>query len=131
MMQILVDKNDLIISYALIGGFENGIEINEDRLPINFVESFKPSYFLYKDGEIKLNANYEEKTEKYVKNIDLPTSDEALRQMFSSMQVQIVQGNKMVIQLTQQNAKLSQQIVNLSQEIETLKGGNSDETTIS
>ncbi|WP_341636371.1 DUF2977 domain-containing protein [Staphylococcus casei] len=130
-MQILVDKNDLIISYALIGGFENGIEINEDKIPINFVENFKPNYFLYKDGEIKVNTNYEEKIEQYPKNIDLPTSDEALRRMFSSMQVQIVQGNKMVIQLTQQNAKLSQQIVNLSQEIEALKGGNSDETTIS
>ncbi|MGP0637782.1 DUF2977 domain-containing protein [Staphylococcus xylosus] len=130
-MQILVDKNNSIISYALIGGFENGIEINEDRIPSNFVESFKPNYFLYKDGEIKVNTNYEEKIEQYPKAIDLSTSDEALRQMFSSMQVQIVQGNKMVVQLTQQNAKLSQQIVTLSQEIETLKGGNSDETTIS
>ena len=47
------------------------------------------------------------------------------------MQVQIVQGNKMVSELIQQNANLSQQIVKLTQEIENLKGGNDDETTIS
>ncbi len=74
----------------------------------------------------------EEKTElPQMPQIDFPTSDEELRRMFSSMQVQIVQGNKMVTELTQQNANLSQQIVQLSQEVEKLKGGYSDETTIS
>ena len=132
-MKILVNHNYEIVQYATVGGFEGDIEINNGILPSNFIESFKPRYFLYKDGEVKVNTNYEEeKTESpQMPQVDFPTSDEALRRMFSSMQVQIVQGNKMVTQLTQQNANLSQQIVQLSQEVENLKGGNSDETTIS
>lgn len=132
-MKILVNHNYEIVQYATVGGFEGDIEINNGILPSNFIESFKPRYFLYKDGEVKVNTNYEEeKTESpQMPQVDFPTSDEALRRMFSSMQVQIVQGNKMVTQLTQQNANLSQQIVQLSQEVENLKGGDSDETTIS
>ena len=136
-MQILLNQNNDIIAYAVSGGIKReGYEtltIEDNQVPDSFRESFKPRYFLYKDGEVKLNANYEEeKTElPQMPQVDFPTSDDALRHMFSSMQVQIVQGNRMVTQLTQQNANLSQQIVQLSQEVENLKGGNSDETTIS
>lgn len=136
-MQILLNQNDEIIAYAVSGsikreGYET-VNIEDVQVPNSFREIFKPRYFLYKDGEVKVNTNHEEeKTElPQVPQIDFPTSDEELRRMFSSMQVQIVQGNKMVAQLTQQNANLSQQIVQLSQEIENLKGGNDNETTIS
>lgn len=136
-MQILLNQNNEIIAYAVSGGIEReGYEtltIEDNQVPDSFRESFKPRYFLYKDGEVKLNANYEEEKSEspQTPQLTFPTSDEALRRMFSSMQVQIVQGNKMVTQLTQQNANLSQQIVKLTQEIENLKGGNDDETTIS
>ena len=136
-MQILLNQNDEIIAYAVSGSIEReGYEtltIEDNSIPKSFRQSFKPRYFLYKDGEVKVNTNFEEeKTElPQVPQIDFPTSDEELRRMFSSMQVQIVQGNKMVTQLTQQNANLSQQIVQLSQEVENLKGGDSDETTVS
>lgn len=136
-MQILLNQYNEIVAYAVVGGIEREgyetVTIEDNQVPNSFRQSFKPRYFLYKDGEVKLNANYEEeKTElPQMPKIDFPTSDEALRHMFSSMQVQIVQGNRMVTQLTQQNANLSQQIVQLSQEIENLKGGDSDETTIS
>ena len=136
-MQILLNQYNEIVAYAVVGGIEREgyetVTIEDNQAPNSFRQSFKPRYFLYKDGEVKLNANYEEeKTElPQMPQIDFPTSDEALRRMFSSMQVQIVQGNRMVTQLTQQNANLSQQIVQLSQEVENLKGGYSDETTIS
>ena len=136
-MQILLNQYNEIVAYAVVGGIEREgyetVTIEDNQAPNSFRQSFKPRYFLYKDGEVKLNANYEEeKTElPQMPQIDFPTSDEALRRMFSSMQVQIVQGNRMVTQLTQQNANLSQQIVQLSQEVESLKGGDSDETTIS
>ena len=136
-MQILLNQNNEIIAYAVSGGIEREgyetVTIENNFIPKSFRQSFKPKYFLYKDGEVKLNANYEEEKTELPKmpQIDFPTSDEALRRMFSSMQVQIVQGNRMVTQLTQQNANLSQQIVQLSQEVENLKGGDSDETTIS
>ncbi|MDW3988799.1 DUF2977 domain-containing protein [Staphylococcus saprophyticus] len=136
-MQILLNQNNEIIAYAVSGSIEREgyvtVTIENNSIPKSFRQSFKPKYFLYKDEEVKLNANYEEeKTElPQVPHIGFTTSDDALRRMFSSMQVQIVQGNKMVNQLTQQNANLSQQIVQLSQEVEKLKGGNSDETTVS
>ena len=138
-MQILLNQYNEIIAYAVVGGIEREgyktLTIEDNQVPDSFRELFKPSFYIFKNGEIKLNPNYHEETEKVelpqVPQIDFPTSDEELRHMFSSMQVQIVQGNKMVTQLTQQNANLSQQIVQLSQEVENLKGGYSDETTIS
>ena len=138
-MQILLNQNNEIIAYAVSGGIEREgyktLTIEDNQVPDSFRELFKPSFYIFENGEIKLNPNYHEETEKVelpqVPQIDFPTYDEALRRMFSSMQVQIVQGNRMVTQLTQQNANLSQQIVQLSQEVENLKGGNSDETTIS
>lgn len=132
-MKILINHNYEIVQYATVGGFEGDIEINNGILPSNFIESFKPRYFLYKDGEVKLNANYEEeKTElPQMAQIDFPTSDEELRRMFSSMQVQIVQGNKMVMQLSQQNAQLSQELVKLNQAIDDIKEVGKDENVIS
>ncbi|WP_454909931.1 DUF2977 domain-containing protein [Staphylococcus saprophyticus] len=138
-MQILLNQYNEIVAYAVVGGIEREgyvtVTIENNQVPISFRELFKPSFYIFENGEIKLNPNYHEETEKVelpqVPQIDFPTSDEALRRMFSSMQVQIVQGNRMVTQLTQQNANLSQQIVQLSQEVENLKGGDSDETTVS
>ena len=132
MIILLNDKNE-ITNYAIVGGFEGGFEI--DNIPDNFIVNFKPRYYLYNEGKIEVNKEYKEETETFPPidspNLNFPGTDDALRRMFSSMQVQIVQGNKMVNQLTQQNANLSQQIVQLSQEVEKLKGGNSDETTVS
>ncbi|MDW4424049.1 DUF2977 domain-containing protein [Staphylococcus saprophyticus] len=134
-MQILVNENNLIISYATVGGFENGIEIDDSVVPQGFMLHFKPKRYLYNEGTIEVNSDFEEDAE-----INLPTvpntivapgTDEELRVMFATMQVQLVQANMMVMQLSQQNAQLSQQLVKLNQEIETLKGENSDETTIS
>ena len=137
-MQILLNQNNEVIAYAVSGGIKReGYEtviIEDNQVPNSFRELFKPSFYIFENKEIKLNPNFheEEKTElPQVPHIGFTTSDDALRRMFSSMQVQIVQGNKMVNQLTQQNANLSQQIVQLSQEVEKLKGGNSDETTVS
>lgn len=138
-MQILLNQNNEIIAYAVVGGIEREgyetVTIEDNQVPDSFRELFKPSFYIFENGEVKLNPNYHEENEEIelpqVPPVEFPTSDEALRHMFSSMQVQIVQGNKMVTQLTQQNANLSQQIVQLSQEVENLKGGNSDGTTIS
>ncbi|MDW3976880.1 DUF2977 domain-containing protein [Staphylococcus saprophyticus] len=42
-MQILVNKDKEITSYAVIGGFENGIEI--DKYPDTFTDVFVPRMF--------------------------------------------------------------------------------------
>lgn len=135
-MQILLNQNNEIIAYAVSGGIEReGYEtltIENNSIPKSFRQSFKPKYFLYKDGEVEVNPNYEEeKTESsQVPEIDFSTSDKELRKMFASMQVQLVQANTMVMQLSQQNAQLSQELVKLNQEIENLKGENKDEDVI-
>lgn len=138
-MQILLNQYNEIIAYAIVGGIEREgyetVTIEDNQVTNSFRELFKPSFYIFENGEVKLNPNYHEKNEEIelpqVPPVEFPTSDAALRRMFSSMQVQIVQGNTMVSMLTQQNANLSQQIVQLQQEIENLKGGDLDETTIS
>ena len=121
-MQILVNENNLIISYATVGGFENGIEIDDSIVPQDFILHFKPKRYLYNEGEIELNSDFEEDTE-----INLPTvpptivapgTDEELRVMFAAMQIQLVQANTMVMQLSQQNARLSQEMVIINQKLE-------------
>ncbi len=48
----------------------------------------------------------------------IPGNDEELRKMFATMQVQLVQANMMVMQLSQQNANLSQEMVVIKQKLE-------------
>lgn len=139
-MQILLNQYNEIVAYAVVGGIEREgyetVTIEDNQVPNSFRELFKPSFYIFENEEIKLNPNYheEEKVEipetPQIPSVELPTSDKELRRMFSSMQVQIIQGNRMVTQLTQQNADFSQQIVQLKQEIENLKGGNDNGTTI-
>ena len=139
-MQILLNQNNEIVAYAVVGGIEREgyetVTIEDNQVPNSFRELFKPSFYIFENEEIKLNPNFheEEKVEipetPQIPSVELPTSDKELRRMFSSMQVQIIQGNRMVTQLTQQNADFSQQIVQLKQEIENLKGGNDNGTTI-
>ena len=139
-MQILVNSNNEIIAYAVVGGIEREgyetVTIEDNQVPNSFRETFKPSLYIFENGEVKLNPNYheEEKVEipetPQIPSVELPTSDKELRRMFSSMQVQIIQGNRMATQLAQQNADFSQQIVQLKQEIENLKGGNDNGTTV-
>lgn len=50
------DKNE-IIAYAIIGGV-NGIDISIDVLPDSFKENFDSKYYLYVDGNIKVNPDY-------------------------------------------------------------------------
>lgn len=132
-MQILLNDKNEITNYAIVGGFEDGIEI--DNIPDNFIVNFKPRYYLYNEEKIEVNKEYKEETETFPPinppNLSLSSTDEELRKMFANMQIQLVQANMMVAQLSQQNAQLSQELVKLNQEIENLKGENKDEDVIS
>lgn len=132
-MEILLNDKNEIVSFALIGGFEDGIEI--DNIPDNFIVNFKPRYYLYNEGKIEVNKEYKEETETFPPidppNLSLPGTDEELRVMFANMQVQLVQANTMVMQLSQQNAQLSQELVKLNQAIDDIKEVGKDENVIS
>lgn len=120
MMQILINNDNEIISFAVVGGFEDGIEI--DNIPDNFIVNFKPRYYLYNEGKIEVNKEYKEETETFPPiekpDFNLSGTDEELRKMFASMQVQLVQANMMVMQLSQQNARLSQEMVVINQKLD-------------
>lgn len=129
-MKIQVNSSNEIVAYVVIGDLNNGIEIKV--APVGFVEDFKPKKYRYTNGQIILNEGYENNNEipieKPIPNIT--GTDEELRGMFANMQVQLVQANMMVLQLSGQNAKMSQELVKINQEIEKLKGANSDEDVI-
>ena len=121
MMKIQVNSSYEIISFASIGGLGNSIEISDDIIPHDFLLNFKPKKYKYESGKIVLNENYSSgNNEKPIQspNISILGSDEELRKMFAEMQVQLVQANMMVMQLSQQNARLSQEMVVINQKLE-------------
>ncbi|HJF22792.1 MAG TPA: DUF2977 domain-containing protein [Mammaliicoccus lentus] len=120
-MKIQVNSSYEIISFASIGGLGNSIEISDDIVPYDFLLNFKPKKYKYEGGQILLNENYSSgNNEQPIQppNISMPGSDEELRKMFAEMQVQLVQANMMVMQLSQQNARLSQEMVVINQKLE-------------
>ena len=131
-MQILINENNLIISYAIVGGFDGGIEVDDSIIPQDFIVYFKPKRYLYNKGAIEVNNDYEEENEMNLPIIPPTTvvtgTDKELRAMFATMQVQLVQANTMVMQLSQQNSQLSQELVRLNQAIKDIKevGKNED-----
>ena len=130
-MKIQTNSNDEIVAYVVVGDLNNGIEISD--IPEGFVEGFKPKKYRYTNGQIVLNESYEN-------NVDVPIdkpmsnitgSDEELRTMFAAMQVQLVQANTMVMQLSEQNSQLSQELVRINQAIDDIKEVDKDENAIS
>ncbi|MFG0929497.1 DUF2977 domain-containing protein [Staphylococcus sp. 231237_7MaSpsaltlick] len=59
-LKIYVNDKDEIIGYAIVGGISGQISVPYEKAPANFVEVFAPKYFLYKNGEISENPDYEE-----------------------------------------------------------------------
>ncbi|MDW4090457.1 DUF2977 domain-containing protein [Staphylococcus saprophyticus] len=134
-MRILINKNNEIIDYAIVGSLDGDFEIDDSIVPQGFMLHFKPKRYLYNEGTIEVNSDFEEDTE-----INLPTvpptivapgTDEELRVMFATMQVQLVQANTMVMQLSKQNSQLSQELVRLNQAIDDIKEVDKDENAIS
>lgn len=57
-LKITVNENDEITGYAIVGGIEDEISVTYEEVPTNFVENFKPKYYLFNNGEFKVNKNY-------------------------------------------------------------------------
>lgn len=123
-MEILINNKNEILSFALVGGFDNGIQINE--YSEDFILYFKPKFFIYSNGIIERNPNFEEDNnfhEPPINNdIDYSNStDQEVRTMFISLQKQVIQANISIAQLAQQNASITKQLTEVSKELETLK----------
>ena len=124
-MEILLNDKNEILSFALVGGFDNGIQINE--YPEDFISYFKPKFFIYSDGVIKRNPYYVEEDNNFQEpsidnNTDYSNStDQEVRTMFISLQKQVIQANISIAQLAQQNASITKQLTEISKELETLK----------
>lgn len=122
-MKILINSNDKIVGYVTDGDLSGSIEA---EIPPYLLEIYEPGKLIYKDGQVSINPNFNNGSEIPIQppDVTLPGSDDELRRMFANMQIQIVQGNVMVSELSQQNARLAQEVVETKQELEKLKGDN-------
>ncbi|HDG8419193.1 TPA: DUF2977 domain-containing protein [Staphylococcus aureus] len=114
-MKITVNDKNEVIGYVNTGGLRNSLDVDDNNVPIKFKEEFEPRKFVFTNGEVKYNNNFEKEetsnTPSQQNASDL--SDEELRRMVASMQMQMTQLNMLTMQLTQQNAKLTQQLTEL------------------
>lgn len=122
-MQISINNNSEIISYVLVGGIRNGIEIEKESLPSYFIELFKPKKFKYENGEVINNPNYVENESgegEPVQDTNQPIytgSDAELRKTYGNLQMSSVQTAKVVNELSRQVAELTKENVALQQKI--------------
>lgn len=134
-MQIKVNEDNIITSFAFIGGIDGGIEIDDSILPDGFVNIFGKNRYKYIDGEVVFNNNIEEEETEYtlnqqddlVKRNEIDSySLEQLKMMVANLQKQSLQGTKLSVQIAQQNAKAMQKITELEAEIQSLKEDKGD-----
>ncbi|HHO4888114.1 TPA: DUF2977 domain-containing protein, partial [Staphylococcus aureus] len=80
-----------------------------------FKEEFEPRKFVFTNGEIKYNSNFEKEDVPNASNqqSESDLSDEELRGMVASMQMQVTQVNILAMELKQQNAMLTQQLTEI------------------
>ena len=116
-MKILLNEKNEIIGYVTDGDLVGSIEV---EIPEHLLEIYEPRKLIYSNGKVELNTNYSEEVSTPVQPpvVNVPGSDEELRKMFAEMQIQLVQANMMVMQLSQQNARLSQEMVVINQKLE-------------
>lgn len=114
-MKITVNDKNEVIGYVNTGGLRNSLDVDDNNVPIKFKEEFEPRKFVFTNGEIRYNSNFEKEddlnTPRQQTASDL--SDEELRGMVASMQMQVTQVNILAMQLKQQNAMLTQQLTEI------------------
>lgn len=114
-MKITVNDKNEVIGYVNTGGLRNSLDVDDNNVPIKFKEEFEPRKFVFTNGEIKYNSNFEKEDSTNVSNQQNASdlSDEELRRMVASMQMQVTQVNILAMELKQQNAMLTQQLTEL------------------
>ncbi|HDJ7514818.1 TPA: DUF2977 domain-containing protein [Staphylococcus aureus] len=114
-MKITVNDKNEVIGYVNTGGLRNSLDVDDNNVPIKFKEEFEPRKFVFTNGEIKYNNNFEkEETSNTLGQQNASDlSDEELRGMVASMQMQVTQVNILAMELKQQNAMLTQQLTEI------------------
>ncbi|HHQ1521231.1 TPA: DUF2977 domain-containing protein [Staphylococcus aureus] len=114
-MKITVNDKNEVIGYVNTGGLRNSLDVDDNNVPIKFKEEFEPRKFVFTNGEIKYNNNFEKEGDSNTPSQQTATdlSDEELRGMVASMQMQVTQVNILAMELKQQNAMLTQQLTEL------------------
>lgn len=88
-MIILVNKNNLITSFASAGSIEGGVEIPNSILPDTFIAEFKPCKFKYENGTVSYNrlfSDSEEATQLKSVNESLEEKIKALEQKVAELE---------------------------------------------
>ncbi|EOB7232947.1 DUF2977 domain-containing protein [Staphylococcus aureus] len=113
-MKITVNDKNEVIGYVNTGGLRNSLDVDDNNVPIKFKEEFEPRKFVFTNGEIKYNNNFEKEDDLNTPGQQTASdlSDEELRSMVASMQMQMTQVNMLTMKLTQQN--LTQQLTELT-----------------
>ncbi|EOB0962436.1 DUF2977 domain-containing protein [Staphylococcus aureus] len=114
-MKITVNDKNEVIGYVNTGGLRNSLDVDDNNVPIKFKEEFEPRKFVFTNGEIKYNNNFEKEDDLNTPGQQTASdlSDEELRGMVASMQMQVTQVNILAMELKQQNAMLTQQLTEL------------------
>lgn len=113
-MQILINSDSEIVGYANIGGFEDGIYIEDEIIPQDFTQNYKPKYYLYQNEQIIVNPNYQPETPVQPTTPTQPVmSDSTLKNMVATLQKQSVQSNMKINKLLQDNQSLKAKVSEL------------------
>lgn len=123
-MKVTVNDKNEVIGYVNTGGLRNSLDVDDNNVPIKFKEEFEPRKFVFTNGEIKYNSNFEKEDVPNASNQQNASdlSDEELRRMVASMQKQVVQSTMLSMQANKQNALMEKQIVELNKKLEEAKG---------
>ncbi|WP_436860520.1 DUF2977 domain-containing protein [Staphylococcus caeli] len=126
-MRILINKNNEIVGYSIVGNLDGDIEVSDSIFPSTFRDEYKAGKFKYIDDTIIFNNDFYEEEKPSIETPinSAPTQDsksiDQLKIMVSNLQKQSLQGTKLSMQMAQQNAKATQKIVELENEINKLK----------
>lgn len=131
-MELKLDNNNLIIGYAKVGGFDNGVCISDLDVPESFEDDFNAGYYKYDEANKKIiiNENYKPETPipdtpQNIPDTSIPEIDNSqLKKMISTLQKQGVKNNLIISNILKENEQLKNKISNL----ESNQGGGGDGT---
>ncbi|MCT3032712.1 DUF2977 domain-containing protein [Pediococcus pentosaceus] len=108
-MLIVVNENNEIVQYASIGELPDSIEY-DGAIPEDFIDKFKPSFYMIQDGVIVENPDYKE--------IKIPAvGPSTTEQQLAALGYQQMQDSQEKQVLIKQNAQMAYQIMQIQQQL--------------